>query len=168
MHPEVREWVGRFRAEGRDISVLDIGGRNVNGTTRDLFPGTDYVVLDRIPAPGVDIACDAADFETDRRFDIVLCTEVFEHTPRWAEICSTAFTVLKPGGRFVVTCAAPGRGEHSAIDGNFSLHPGEHYANVAAADLVGVLGVLGFIDIEAVQTESFPCDTRATAIKPAE
>jgi SAM-dependent methyltransferase len=166
VHPEVREWVAKW-AEPGPLRVLDIGGRDINGTTRDIYPDAEsYTVLDVLPGTEVDIVADAATWQTDERYDVVLCTEVFEHAAAWAAICRTAFSVLKPGGLFVVTCAGPGRPPHSAIDGGWTLHPGEHYQNVPASDLHSELDAVGFAGIMTVQTESHPCDTRAAAFKP--
>ena len=44
MHPEVIDWVRQW-ATNQPITVLDIGGRDLNGSTRDLFPNADYTEL---------------------------------------------------------------------------------------------------------------------------
>jgi SAM-dependent methyltransferase len=165
MHPQAHDWVASHRTD-EPLAVLDIGGRNINGSVRDLFRNADYTALDILPGDGVDIVADAATWVPDREYDAVVCCEVFEHTAVWPEICATAFKALKPGGKFVATCAGPGRGEHSAIDGQFHLHPGEHYGNVSDVDLNEVLVACGFHDITTDQ-QIGPCDTRAVAWKPS-
>lgn len=164
MHPEAYEYVQRF-ATDEPLSVLDIGGRNVNGTVRDLFPNADYVALDIREGEGVDIVADAATWVPDRQFDLVVCTETFEHTPDWPRICVTAFVACKPGGRVVLTMAGPNRPPHSAIDGQ-GLQPGEHYANVAPDVLRAHLEIAGWQDVE-VEYRPSPADTRATATRGA-
>lgn len=146
MHDAVLEWVGCFSSQRADISVLDIGGRNVNGSPRHLFPNARYVALDIAPGDDVDIVADAADWEPSERFDVVLCTEVFEHTSRWPEIVRTAFAACKPGGAFIATAAAIGRPPHSAIDEN-PIRPEEWYENIAEDRLCEVLEGAGFVDI---------------------
>ncbi len=163
MHPEAHAWVANHHT-AEPVSVLDIGGRDINGTVRDLFPRAEYTALDILPGDGVDIVADAATWTPDRTFDVVVCCEVFEHTAVWPQICATAYKATAPGGRFIVTCAGPGRAPHSAIDGQFRLHPGEHYENVSAEDLARVLGDCGFVDVAAEQRTG-PCDTRAVAWK---
>lgn len=160
MHPAVLRYVQRFASDA-PLDVLDIGGRDVNGTVRHLFPAARFLILDLREGPGVDLVADAADWQPDKHYDLVVCTEVFEHTERWRDICRTAYKALKPGGRLVVTCAAPGRHEHSGIDGG-GLHRGEHYENVAATDLAAVLYDLGFRDVTASETDF---DTQATAVR---
>lgn len=166
MHREAYEWVSRH-ATSDPVAVLDIGGRNINGSVRDLFPGAaPYVALDILAGDGVDIVADAALWEPDREYDVVVCTEVFEHTDVWPQICKTIFSALRPGGKAILTMAGPGRNEHSAIDGGGYLHPGEHYGNIAPDDLADALNAAGFADI-VTDYQPNPADTRAVAAKPA-
>ena len=165
MHNEAMQWIAAHATDDA-VTVLDLGGRDVNGNPRHLFPNaTDYTVVDILPGDGVDIVADAATLQTDgRQWDIVLSAETFEHTASWPAICRTAFKALSPGGTFIVTTAGPGRPPHSAIDGLFRLLPGEHYANVPARELERVLRETGFKDI-VVDSQPSPADTRAVATR---
>lgn len=163
MHNEAFDWVRRHAVS--DVDVLDIGGRNINGSTRDLFPGSTWTALDIRPGQGVDIVADASTWTPNRAYDVVVCTEVFEHTPSWPRICMTAFKACRPGGVFVATMAGPGRPEHSAIDGGWTLHPGEYYGNVDPIELRGALADAGFVDV-VVDVQQSPCDVRCVAVKP--
>lgn len=161
MHDQAYNYVQRFGTSSA-LSILDIGGRDLNGTTRPLFPyANPYVVMDLREGSNVDIVADAATWQPDREYDMVLCTEVFEHTPHWPDICNTAYKALKPGGRFVVTCAGPGRPEHSGIEAT-GLQPGEYYGNVEPDQLAGVLMSAGFSNVECNQ---FALDIQATAVR---
>lgn len=160
MHPEVIEWVQRY-ATVEPVTVLDIGGRDLNGSTKPLFPLADYTVLDIRDDPEVDIVADAATWTPSREYDLVLCTEVFEHTPDWPQIIATAHKALKSGGRFVVTCAGPGRAPHSAIAAT-GLKPGEYYQNVHPDEMRQALESAGFGNIEV---ERLRRDVRASAVK---
>ena len=158
------QWVAKF-ATHEPVRVLALGDRDINGTGRPLFPNAAYTGLDIVSGPGVDIVADAAIWEPDgRRWDLVLATELFEHAPDWPAICTTAFKALAPGGRFVVTTAAPGRPPHSGIDGG-PLKFGEYYSNIDPADLQRALTDAGFIDVE-VDVQPSPADVRAVATKP--
>lgn len=149
-------------------AVLDIGGRNINGTVRSLFPfAHTYIALDIAEGPEVDIVADAATWAPDRAYDVVVCCEVFEHTPVWPDICLTAAKACRPGGIFIATMAGPGRPPHSAVDGGWTLHPGEHYGNVDPEDLRKVLTAAGWTDVLVDQRRS-PADVRAIATKPDE
>ena len=59
MHPEAYSWVAHH-ATVETVAVLDIGGRDINGSTRDLFPNSEWVVLDYLPGDNVDVEADAA------------------------------------------------------------------------------------------------------------
>lgn len=144
MHPAAYDWVARFATAG-DLTVLDIGGRNINGTVRDLFPGaTEYVAVDLYPGPGVDVVGDVTEWETDARFDVVVCAEVLEHAANWRGIVATAYERCREGGRFVMTCAGPGRHPHSGVDGEWRLHDGEHYGNIAPEEMEAELAAGGW------------------------
>src|SRR5688572_27389603 len=109
MHPEAFAWV-RQHAPAGPVSVLDVGGRNINGTVRDLFPSAAwYRSIDLLPGLGVDIVADAAVWTPDREYDVVVCCEVFEHTADWRLILDTILRALRPGGLAILTMAGPGR-----------------------------------------------------------
>jgi len=168
MHDAAMQWIAKH-ATDEPVSVLDLGGRDINGNPKHLWPNaTTYTVLDIRPGErpeDVDIIADAAGWDPDgRRWDVVVAAEIFEHTARWPAICRTAFKACAPGGRFIVTTAGPGRPPHSAIDGEFRLHPGEHYANVPAPELERVLAEAGWSGV-VVDSQPSPADTRAVATK---
>lgn len=163
MHAEALAWVAHWaRLVGDPARVLDLGGRDVNGSPRAFFPSAEYVTLDILP--GADILADAADWVPDRAYDVVVCTETFEHAEGWREIVLTAHAALAPGGWLIATCAGPGRAPHSGHDG-LQVRPGEWYGNVAADDLGAALVSAGFVD---VTTDTLGNDTRATARKVAD
>ena len=140
MHPAVAEWVAAHAPDG-PVTVLDIGGRDINGTVRHLFhPDSVWTVIDLRPGPNVDVVADFTTYTHPTEVDVVVCCEVFEHTLVWPQLVAAAAKALKPGGRFLCTCAGPGRAPHSGVDGN-EVKPGEHYANVSAQELAPVLAL---------------------------
>lgn len=164
MHDAAMEWI-RSHADRAATSVLDIGGRDINGSPRALFPDAlPYRTLDITAGPGVDVVADAATWTPDRHYTAVVCAEVLEHTPDWRAILATAFEALTPGGHLVATMAGPGRAPHSAVDGG-RLRPGEYYGNVDPADLAIILGGLGFGD---VLVDVLGDDVRCTATRPTD
>lgn len=160
MHPEVLEWVRRF-ATDEPVVVLDIGGRDMNGSCRALFPNSTYVSLDIADGCGVDVVADAATWVPDRAYDVVVCAEVFEHTPVWPAMCGTAYAACRPGGVFVVTCAGPGRHPHSGRCAG-PLQPGEYYRNLDVADLRSKLEDAGFGEVQVRQSD---LDLQASAVR---
>jgi hypothetical protein len=165
MHEAAMQWIAKH-ATAEPVTVLDIGGRDVNGSPRHLFPAAAvYTILDIRPGDDVDIVADAATWDPGGRlWDVVICAETFEHTASWRAICRTAYAACAPGGRLIVTTAAPGRPPHSAVDGEFRLLPGEHYANIRPAELGRVLAEAGWADV-VVDVQPSPADVRAVAAK---
>lgn len=152
MHDAAYEWVLRHAIHASDTAtVLELGGRNVNGTTRPLFPSASrYVSVDINAGPDVDVVADAAEVDLGEQFDVVVSTELMEHTPRGAEIVANAAAHLVPGGMFVATMAGPGRAEHGA-GGEPSPPPGEFYRNVSPDELTEWLTAAGFDRFEVDQ-----------------
>jgi SAM-dependent methyltransferase len=151
MHPAVTQYVtallDRFDLWGaRD--VLDLGGRDINGTTRYLWPRAgSYLSVDICAGPGVDVIADAATLDLDGTFDLVISTELLEHTPRGREIVATAYRHLVDGGWFVATMAGPGRAPHAAT-GEGEPPDGEWYSNVSPVDLEWWIESAGFDEWE--------------------
>lgn len=99
----------------RDKDVLEVGSFNVNGSARDivstLSPAT-YVGVDMALQPGyVDEVVCASNLTTrfgGSSWDVVVSTEMLEHTEDWEAAVSNMKSVVKPGGLLVVTARSPG------------------------------------------------------------
>jgi hypothetical protein len=164
VHSEAFQWVEQY-ATGEPVTVLDIGGRDINGSVRSLFPGaTAYTVLDILPGDNVDVEADAATWQPDCEYDVIVSCETFEHTAVWPAICATAYLACKPGGMLVATMAGPDRPAHSAYDGSWTLHPDEFYANIDPDELREVLAKCGWEDI-VIDQQTSPSDVRTVARK---
>jgi SAM-dependent methyltransferase len=133
MHPEAHEWCQLFAAPG-PVTVLEVGSLDVNGGVRDLFPRASYLGINDTDGPGVDLVCDAATWEPEHEFDVVISTEVLEHAERWREIVAMCGRALRRGGSLILTCAGPGRGAHGQ-HGAPLPDVGEWYANVSVDEL---------------------------------
>lgn len=109
--------------------IIDIGGRDINGTPQELWPNAKWTVVDLYPGPGVDVVGDFREYVHPHPVDLIICTEVFEHTPVWPDLIEAARKNLTPHGILLLTMATGRRKPHSAIDGN-PIRPNEYYANV--------------------------------------
>lgn len=164
MHAAARRWcdlLGHDRAGW----ALDLGGRDVNGSVRSYWPAMTWVGVDLHDGPGVDIPADCRDYTPLPRYELVLCTEVFEHVPGWGNIVSTAWRALVPGGLFVATTAGPQRRPHH-YNGGGPPHPGEWYRNVDPEQLRIVLDVCGFVPYGDGHVDSTGFDVRCAVLKP--
>lgn len=163
MHPAASAFVA-LTAErfGPFESVLELGGRDINGSVRPFFAPSRYVSVDIVDGPGVDVVADATVYRPDERFDAVVCCETLEHVPDPDGFIATAWGALHPGGVLIVTAACPPRAGHSAVDGG-SLRAGEFYLNVEPALLAAWL--VGWKDVE-IETHEDRGDIYAAAVKP--
>lgn len=162
MHSAAYHWVAACVADaGPFVSVVEYGGRDINGSVRPLFRAAEYTSLDLEHGPGVDVVADAATWRPDEPVECVVCCEVFEHHPDWDALVVAAYDSLVDGGTFIVTAAGPGRAPHSAVDGGH-VRDWEHYANVDPSDLLDSLRAAGFVGVEVDVHRN---DVRAVAVK---
>ena len=97
MHPESMELMQDFRDRymAEIGSVLDVGGADVNGSYRDLFPAWGYVTLDHRDS---DICVDGYEWPEIGPYDVVISGQCLEHDPRFWLTLQNMTRVLKPGG----------------------------------------------------------------------
>lgn len=158
MHQLALEYV-KSHTDGRWKNVVEFGGRNINGSVREWIDAGDYLSIDVVDGAGVDLVADAAEWDGDAKYDLVVCCEVLEHTKAVAEILASAGRALRPGGTFVLTAACDPREGHSAIDGA-ELRDGEYYRNLKPADLKVTWG-----DVADIEWDRTAGDVRATIVK---
>lgn len=113
MHNSVLQWV-REKIAQHDLltaRVLDVGGRDVNGSCRSLFLGGSYLSVDVAPGPGVDLVGRASDLSSllcGQEFDVVVSTEMLEHDPEpWLSMPAMT-SLLRPGGMLLITARGNG------------------------------------------------------------
>lgn len=138
MHKEAYDFVVEALGDILPVeSCVEFGGQDVNETNlgmlvRDLVKPCDYLSVDIFPGSGVDVVADAADWRTDDKYDLVVCCETLEHTPRGKEMIESALLALRPGGWLILTCATDQRPIHGAAT-DLPL-AGEYYGNVSEDD----------------------------------
>ena len=145
-HREQREWCELVKYAHDEFfvgtNVLDIGSLDINGNNRYLFEQCNYTGIDIGEGKNVDVVCSGHLFEYDDLFDVVISTECFEHDEYWEQTLKNVINnLLKDGGLFLFSCAAPGRPEHgtkrtSPKDSPFT---NDYYRNLSEADIRSVL-----------------------------
>jgi SAM-dependent methyltransferase len=145
MHAEVHHCLATVRDTFPEffsgVSVFEIGSADINGSVRGYFQSTDYVGVDLIPGPGVDVVGQGEDVRLDRAFDIAVSTECLEHNPKYFETFENMVRHVRPGGMVLFTCATTGRPEHGTERSDPGDSPGtvargwNYYKNVKAEDL---------------------------------
>ena len=116
MHESVMTWtaevLSRSSIAGR--TVLEVGAYDVNGSVRPIVEAlgpASYIGVDQSEGPGVDHVCDAIaltdEYGVDA-FDLVICTEMFEHVQAWEPVLVELVRVLSPGGLLLITTRSEG------------------------------------------------------------
>lgn len=102
----------------KDLDVLEVGSRDVNGGLRGIVEKQDpkrYLGIDYMSGPGVDlvwdITWDKPPWEPES-FDLIICTEVLEHVQDWRKALRNMDKALKMGGWLFLTARGPGFGKH--------------------------------------------------------
>ena len=93
--------------EGRELTVLDVGGRVQ--PYRPLLEGRlrRYVALDLRRTPLVNVVGRAEQISmADAQFDLVICTQVLEYVPDPSAAIAEIHRVLKPGGCLMLSVPA--------------------------------------------------------------
>ncbi len=94
--------------------VLDLGSWDKTMTVRRFltpYQPSKYVGVDIKAAPFVDVVCkaeDTLDKFGKQSFDIVVSTEVIEHTKDWKKVVSNIKNLLVTGGILVITTRSQG------------------------------------------------------------
>ena len=167
MHNAAMEFIftgfNNWKGDRIDLNILEIGSLDINGSVRPMFKPfqVTYTGIDMQEGPGVDIVVDAAKFINFEAYDVVVCAEVFEHTPQWPQIIQNSYNNLVDGGIFIATMAGEGRYPHSAIDEK-PIRDWEHYSNIGWWELKQTLTKIGF---KKVDVNVFENDTRCLAVK---
>ena len=107
------------------LKILEVGSYVVNLSPRDYFKGCEYVGVDLVAGPGVDLVCSGHEVELpDKSFDAAITCEAFEYNPYWVETFRNMYRLTKPGGVVVLTCASRGRIEHGTARSETGASPG--------------------------------------------
>ena len=108
----IRENVKRFTSrcadkfDRKELLVLDVAPQDHSGAN-PFFLQSDIKTLDIDPNSTADFIADLCNMNeqliASESFDLVLCTEVLEHTLRPFDAVNEIYRILKPGGTVCVT-----------------------------------------------------------------
>lgn len=104
----------RFPDYFKGKRVLDVGSLDINGNNRYLFEDCAYTGIDIYKGNNVDVVSLAHEYKNEP-FDVIISTEMLEHDRYWVLSLNNMYSLLKPNGLMLLTCAAPGRDEHGTL-----------------------------------------------------
>lgn len=112
MHPTSMKSMKQFVVEYalQKAKVVDIGSLDINGTYRELFPGGDYIGVDLVAGPNVDIIMGSPPWKELKKVDVAICGQVLEHCADIPGLMAEMFHVLKPGGMACIIAPSAGPG----------------------------------------------------------
>jgi hypothetical protein len=142
----------KFPQRFTTCTVLDIGSLDINGNNRFLFEKYEYTGVDVGEGPNVDVVCKGHEYKPDKKFDVVISSECFEHDMFYPETILNCINLTKSNGMFTFTCASTGRSEHGTRRmgpqdapllqdyGNWS----DYYKNLTEEDIRQVINIDDF------------------------
>ncbi len=155
--------------------VLEVGAYDVNGSVRQFFPNADYLGVDLIEGPGVDLICEGDKIpHKDSIYDISISCECFEHNPAWAETLTNMYRMTKTGGIVIFTCATTGRAEHGTTRTSPESSPGtqalrwDYYKNLTEEDINKAFNLKSLFGDHFFLVNHISCDLYFFGIKGQE
>lgn len=90
------------KGQDKEALILDVGAGH--GDFAQIFAGRNYLAVDVVPYPEVDLACDIGKcipFK-ENTFDMLVLMNVLEHVYHFHELLDALYYLLKPGGSLVI------------------------------------------------------------------
>ena len=147
---------------GKD--VLDCGSLDINGNNRYLFEGCQYTGIDIAEGKNVDVVTPVHVFNPQKKYDVVISTEMLEHDRHYKESLRNMERLTKPGGLLLLTAAGTNRPEHgtSAAHPKDSPKTHDYYRNITVEMIAESLTLADFVWFEISYTAD---DIRFAGIK---
>lgn len=111
------EWVKDVREEHpsffKEVSVLELGARSINGTIRGYFENCYYLGVDKYKGTCVDIVSDAKETNfKGMKFQTLISLSMLEHDPDWRESISHNLRWVIRNGLIILSWGAEGNEPH--------------------------------------------------------
>lgn len=125
----------------KDINILEVGSLDINGSIKDLFNfSSNYTGIDLEKGPNVDLVMNGSEIhKLNKKFDIVISCECFEHAKNWKIIFKRMCEVAKENSFVLISVASTGRIEHGTQRSGNWQSPGnkdDYYLNLSKKDFV--------------------------------
>ena len=123
----------------KNIDILEVGSLDINGNVRNLFSfSKSYIGIDLIDGKNVDLVMDGAKIDKlNKKFDLFISCECFEHAENWKEIFQNMIRNGKKNSIIILTMASTGRIEHGTSRSGSWQSPGtknDYYQNLTKMD----------------------------------
>ncbi|PVY24801.1 methyltransferase family protein [Paraburkholderia silvatlantica] len=123
MHPSAmlngKMFFDTYVARIGEVTVVDIGAQNVNGSLREVAPdNAKYIGVDFVKGNGVDIVINdpyQLPFE-DESVDAVISSSCFEHSEMFWLVFNEILRILRPSGLFYLNAPSNGMFHRYPVD----------------------------------------------------
>lgn len=153
MHQEVLDFLTKLKMDYPDYfknkRVLELGSLDICGNPRSFFDDCYYVGVDKNPGRCVDVVCNAHEFKSDEKFDVIISTEMLEHDKYADKTIKNAWELLKDGGVMIFTAANINREPHLE-----ELGDDNHYENISIEKVKNWANNLGVKDLIIEEDEN--------------
>lgn len=175
-HPEQLQFVKSILVSTADQfpikKIIEIGSYDVNGTVRNLFPMTEYLGVDLVEGPGVDLVCEGGKVDLESNvFDLSISCECFEHNPLWIDTFSNMHRLTKEGALVLITVATAGREEHGTTRTSPIHSPGtqslkwDYYKNLIEQDFYNYFDMTEMFQNYLFISNELSCDLYFIGVK---
>jgi SAM-dependent methyltransferase len=127
------QFIDKYDVHKRGGTVVDIGSMDINGTYRELFPYNDYIGVDIVAGPNVDIIMGSPEWDALENIDIVISGQVLEHVKDIPKLMASIYKIVAPGG--LICMIAPSAGPE---------HEPPWYGNISKERMIEVVEGAGF------------------------
>ena len=135
-----------------NVSVLDCGSLNVNGSLREIFQDSNYTGIDIVSGSNVDFVSKAHEYNPGTQFDVVVSGEMLEHDEYWKESLQNMYDLCKSGGLIAMSCAGKDRPEHGTRrTGDIWGTSNDYYMNIEPSDMKKVYNKTMFSKMEFLE-----------------
>lgn len=140
--------------------VYDFGSLDINGNNRQLFREADYIGIDILEGPNVDVVGHAHEVDLPGLADVCISGEMLEHDVHWAESIKAMARWCRPGGLVLFSCAARGRPEHGTRRTTPKDSPGtlDYYRNLMQHDVEGAVPLADLFSAWEFEYNPWPGD----------
>lgn len=145
MHKAVKKFIKEARKEipykFRNRRILEVGSHNINGSVRKYFWFCKWTGVDISKGKNVDITGNYTNIKFDKKFQVVISTEMLEHDKDWKISLRKMYDDLEDNGLLIITCASNHRPEHGTkrTDTFSSPDTSDYYRNISKEDFLSVL-----------------------------
>lgn len=168
-HHQQKEFMDKvksiFPSNFKNVTVIDCGSLDVNGSFKDLFEDSVYIGVDIVNGGNVDIVSKTHELDFSDKFNTVVSGEMLEHDEFWEKSLKKMYDMCVSGGLIAITCAGKNRPEHGTLrTGSVWGTSEDYYKNLTPEDFKTVFKDEMFSDVHYEEHEN-PSDTYFYGIK---